>query len=116
MGKKREREREKLINNIHDTEAKRSKTVPPNYTINHNNKVTGNRLGQSGIEHVLAGDVGLDLEAGVLEAEAEATSATHSAERFHLNGIEGQFGPRGEVGPRSRSWIEEAARVTGAEP
>lgn len=65
--------------------------LPPNDSINHNNKVTRNRVGRGsdrGGEEVLAGGVGLGLEA----------AAAHPAEEFHF---EGEFGAGG-----SGSWIE----------
>lgn len=88
------------------------KRLPPNYTINHNNKVMRNQLGRGGgrgIEQVLTAAVSLHLKAGILEA-----TAAYSAEHFHFNGIEGQLGPRSEAGSGPRSWIE-ATSATSAE-
>lgn len=70
------------------------KTLPPNDSVNHNNKVVRSRVGRrggGGVEEVLAGGIDLGLEA----------AAAHSAEQFHF---EGESGPSG-----SGSWIEEAA-------
>lgn len=67
------------------------KTLPPNDSVNHNNKVVRSRVGRrggGGVEEVLAGGIDLGLEA----------AAAHSAEQFHF---EGETGPGG-----SGSWIE----------